>query len=620
MAQSTHDRHASGRNHRRVHERLALIAATAPAAAQLIMFVAMAADGRWLFALMTVPGLVGCIASAMLSMGRDGYASMSGALAHEPCNESKERSQTLPDEDNTAIRSMSCPPWEELTLPSVRDEPLIWRHIVRRWLHPANWNVTLGMAPDHRFRLDIASQGPHALVAGTTGSGKSVLMRTWCMALACDNPPERLNFVFLDFKGGAAFNQLARLPHVIGNVCDLDLAHATRALEALERELKRRERLVSDHGSGDIAQLASPPAKLLIVVDEFHALRSQLPDYVDRLVRIAALGRSLGMHLIACTQNPTGQVSADMKANIAINICLRVRDAMQSTELIGSPIASSISPSMPGVAYCSDGDCVNPFLCARVGDVDSLVSQIRLAQRFRGLPQESRLLFSPPLPRMAKPPATLSSATLREDDGSVTVPFGIADDGTTLDTARLRLDTGNVAIIGPHGRGKTTTLSMIERMLLPLDSIELICSGRQYGSTARRIRTGSQRDRHHGPSGEHLEAVHRIWLADDAGPMLDPLGSHPMGSDFRSALHDSATTVIFTADSSRHIRVPEHCTTRLIFPSGDRSTDLMDGVPQDIVGRMTPEDLDTPGRAVLLERGRATSVQCFLMHSVGETP
>ena len=119
-----------------------------------------------------------------------------------------------------------------------------------------------------------------------------------------------------------------------------------------------------------------------MVIDEFHALRDRLPDYMQRLNRLASLGRSLGMHLIVCTQYPMGQVHADMKANISLSICLRVTDQMQSNELIGIRDAALIPPSIPGAAYCNDGQHTTPFLCSAVRDVNRLVRNIGTAARF----------------------------------------------------------------------------------------------------------------------------------------------------------------------------------------------------------------------------------------------
>lgn len=626
MADSSRTRHdpASKRRRRFPYDRLALIAAAAPAATQAIMFAVMAVDGRWLFAMMTVPGLIGCLASMMMSVSR--RRADDGAM---PTADTDRRGTDMSDgtgrEGLADFMSVDCPAWETLALPAPAEEPILWRHIVRAWLSETGMEALLGVGTDGRpFRLDLTRHGPHALVAGTTGSGKSVLLQTWCMALACRNPPDRLNFVFLDFKGGSAFNRLARLPHVVGNVCDLDLAHATRALASLEHELRRRERLVAEHHAGDIDQLDSPPARLMIVVDEFHALRSQLPDYVDRLVRIAALGRSLGMHLVACTQNPSGQVSADMKANIAVNICLRVRDAMQSTELLGSSLAASIGPATPGAAYCADGESLHPFICALVRDIDALADAVCAAQRFHGLPAATQL-FSPPLPRSVPLPqsetADMPGARIGMGTGRIAVPFGLADNGVTLDTAVLRLGAGNVAIIGQHGRGKTMLLAVTEHMLRSVDGVALRCS-RQSGRrmVTRTVSCGTATGVPPPFSAPPPAPAHAVWLVDDADMLLDPLGMDDSHADFHRALQDAATTVIFAVRSSRHVRVPEHCTTRIVFPTGDRSADLMDGIPPDVLARLAHDDLDTPGRAVLLEKGRAMPVQCFLLQSVGETP
>lgn len=291
------------------------------------------------------------------------------------------------------------------------------------------------------------------MVAGTTGSGKSELLISWCLSLAMQHSPDDLHFVFLDFKGGSTFNALEQLPHTVGNVCDLDLSHAVRALNAIEQELIRRETLVSAERVSRFDQLANPPARLVVVIDEFHALRDRLPDYMQRLNRLASLGRSLGMHLIVCTQNPMGQVHADMKANMSLSICLRVTDQMQSNELIGIRDAALIPPHMPGAAYCNDGQRTTPFLCSAVRDVNRLIRNIDTAARFHAC-KHPDLLFSDPLARHATQ-SDLSTTTNRPWHE---IPFALADDGVLVHTAVLDVSQQNIAIIGAYGSGKTNLL------------------------------------------------------------------------------------------------------------------------------------------------------------------
>ncbi|MBW3091377.1 cell division protein FtsK [Bifidobacterium sp. 82T10] len=591
------------------------------------MLVVMVAERRWMFAMMVVPGLIGCSASALLALsrmsgGKRGAASGPDGAGGVSGNRPSAGVGAENGDSRQAFGAIASRSWESLAWPDPRDEPLVWRHIVRRWLEPPSMEALLGMREGGPFLLDLSRRGPHALVAGTTGSGKSVLLQTWCLSLACRNPPDRLHFVFLDFKGGSAFSALARMPHVAGNVCDLDLAHATRALEALESELRRRERLVAEHRVADVQRMAAPPPRLMIVVDEFHALRSQLPDYVGRLVRIAALGRSLGMHLVACTQNPQGQVSADMKANIAVNICLRVRDPMQSKELLGVSDAASISPSLPGAAYCSDGETIEAMRCCEVRDIDAAVDAMLSAQRFCGL-RAADPLFSAPLPRLA------DAACLPPSDaaaGPDTVPFALSDDGVTLGTATLPVTLGNVAIVGAHRRGKSTVLSVIGSMLRGVPSVQLRVSRRTaHGMESSIVRGPARAVPDAGATGTASRGAQppahprMVWLADDADPLLDPLGEDPLCAEFRAALRDPAVTVIFAALTMRHVRVPEHCTTRVVFPTGDRPTDLSSGIPSDLLARFTHEDLNTPGRAVLIDRGRATPVQCLRADSPGNS-
>lgn len=223
----------------------------------------------------------------------------------------------------------------------------------------------VGSAPQGPFRIDLATDGPHVLVGGTTGSGKSELLQALVTGLAVSNRPDDLAFVLVDYKGGSAFSDCARLPHTVGLVTDLDAVLTARALTSLDAEMKRRERLLAEAGAKDLdgyrraasvrRQLPSL-GRLVIVVDEFKALADEFPDFVSGLVRVAALGRSLGLHLVLATQRPAGIVSADMRANISLRVALRVRDRSDSTDVIDSPDAAGLDPRAPGRACVRAGD------------------------------------------------------------------------------------------------------------------------------------------------------------------------------------------------------------------------------------------------------------------------
>lgn len=577
---------------RGARSRVMVLAAAAPIVAQIMMLAMMTLHRQWMFALVMVPGIVGGLASMLVTLPLP-YVEPSQSPVestethHAPRGPSPDAADMFCTSDAPSIESL-------LTF-----DRLGWRTIVRNWLEPSDYDVPLGVTASGPFMLNLHRQGPHALVAGTTGSGKSVLLQSWCLALAAMNGPDQLNFVFLDFKGGAAFRKLEQLPHTIGSVCDLDLAHAARALKALEAELTRREKLSADLHVSDIDDMRDAPPRLVVVIDEFHALKDQLPDYMPRLVRIASLGRSLGMHLIACTQNPLGQVSTDMKANMAISICLRVRDGLQSTELLGDSRAATISPALPGAAYCNDGEHVTAFRCAPADNIDVYCRQIAFAAQFVGT-RSRPSLFTSPLPR---------SVQDHPVSGQVDrIRFGLSDNGITLTDAVVPLDCGNIAIIGPQGRGKTTLLEVIARQVSAMDGLMLHISGLYRG---QRLTTTEHRSRLSAASTRIAPAPPRlIWLVDDADDLLDPLCCDTQAVRFRQALADSSIIVVFAVRSPRHIRVPDHCSTRIVFPCGDRTADLVAGIPSSLVNTMSQEDLDTPGRAVLIAGASACLVQC----------
>jgi len=218
--------------------------------------------------------------------------------------------------------------------------------------------------------LDLVDDGPHLLIAGTTGAGKSELLRTIVAALSLTHSPERVNFLFLDFKGGSGLGPLATLPHCVGLLTDLTRRGVDRTLVSLRAEVRRRELLlagagVEDLGSYHLKVRRGGPAsrrsrnpelpRLVIVVDEFRMLIEDSPSALAELMRVATVGRSLGIHLVMATQRPQGAISSDIRANVTTSIALRVQSDMESRDVINSPLAAAIPISMPGRAYLSRG-------------------------------------------------------------------------------------------------------------------------------------------------------------------------------------------------------------------------------------------------------------------------
>lgn len=246
--------------------------------------------------------------------------------------------------------------------------------IAARWaVNGMSTVAVVGESLDGPFGIDIRRDGPHGLVAGTTGSGKSELLQTLVASLAVANRPDTMTFVLVDYKGGSAFKDCVLLPHTVGMVTDLDTYLVERALESLGAELTRREHMLAEAGAKDIedyTDLALPAAlpRLLIVIDEFASMVRDLPDFVTGLVNIAQRGRSLGIHLVLATQRPSGVVSSDIRANTNLRIALRVTDAAESTDVIDAPDAARISKSTPGRAYVRLGHTsLVPFQAGRVG-------------------------------------------------------------------------------------------------------------------------------------------------------------------------------------------------------------------------------------------------------------
>lgn len=250
--------------------------------------------------------------------------------------------------------------------------------VVLRWLQSGrSTEAIIGVNLDGPFAIDIRRDGPHALIGGTTGSGKSELLQTLVASLALVNRPDSLTFVLVDYKGAAAFKDCVDLPHTVGMVTDLDTHLVERAMESLAAELRRREHLLAAVGAKDIedytiladrdSAIAKMP-RLMIVIDEFAAMKAELPEFVTGIVNIAQRGRSLGIHLVLATQRPSGAISADIRANTNLRIALRVNDPADSQDILAASDAAKISQDYPGRGFVRSGTAaLMPFQAARVG-------------------------------------------------------------------------------------------------------------------------------------------------------------------------------------------------------------------------------------------------------------
>lgn len=242
-------------------------------------------------------------------------------------------------------------------------------NIMQRWTNNKVYETMkapLGVrAGDEIVYLDLHEKfhGPHGLVAGTTGSGKSEIIQTYIASLAINYHPYDISIIIIDYKGGGMANQFKNLPHLVGTITNLDGNQINRSLVSIKSELKRRQRIFAEynvnHIDSYIKLFKSGQAKeaiphLLIIADEFAELKNDQPDFMVELVSAARIGRSLGVHLILATQKPSGVVNDQIWSNSKFKLCLKVQDEADSNEMIKSPLAASITN--PGRAYFQVGN------------------------------------------------------------------------------------------------------------------------------------------------------------------------------------------------------------------------------------------------------------------------
>ncbi len=381
----------------------------------------------------------------------------------------------------------------------------------------------VGQGDSGLIEIDLRAQGPHALIGGTTGAGKSEFLQTWILSLAARYSPDRLTFLLIDYKGGAAFADCVSLPHTVGLVTDLDAHLVRRALVSLRAELRHRESILAAKHAKDVMALEqrgdpdTPPA-LVIIVDEFAALVGQIPEFLDGLIDVAQRGRSLGLHLIMATQRPAGVIRENLRANTNLRIGLRMADPQDSRDVLGVADAAHFPLGCPGRAMLRVGSAAPvPFQTAyasghsSVGfddaaevhdlgfgiprrwfvqpeisldrdegrgprDIERLVAQIRDAAHTAGISRPRRPWIDP-LPALV-PLLDIHDDLLADaqhpcnETSDDSIRIGLLDEPVHQRQGPYSVSlsaVGGIAVFGGPGSGKTTALLTISHATVTRD-------------------------------------------------------------------------------------------------------------------------------------------------------
>lgn len=391
----------------------------------------------------------------------------------------------------------------------------------------ARWNntdITKSMAAplglksgDEIVCLDLHEKfhGPHGLVAGTTGSGKSEIIQSYILSMATLYSPYEVGFVIIDFKGGGMANLFADLPHLVGAITDIDGKEINRSLMSIRAELDKRKRYfaaaevnnitdyIKKYKAGD-SNASEPLPHLILIIDEFAELKASQPEFMKEVISAARVGRSLGIHLILATQKPAGVIDEQIWSNSKFKLCLKVQSKSDSNEVIKSPLAAEIRE--PGRAYLQVGnneifdlfqsaysggparseemDNIQPFQLFEVdgcgrrkmiydkkvskssaganahieSQLEAITNKVAEYCKQSGIERLPSICM-PPLESNIEFPENYKNA----GTGSMDVEIGIYDDPSTQSQRPVSIDlcNNNLLIIGSSQSGKTNLLMTI---------------------------------------------------------------------------------------------------------------------------------------------------------------
>ncbi|MCL2595068.1 MAG: type VII secretion protein EssC [Promicromonosporaceae bacterium] len=391
------------------------------------------------------------------------------------------------------------------------------------------------------LNLHEAAHGPHGLVAGTTGSGKSEIVQSYIISLAAYFHPYEVGFLLIDYKGGGMANLFDNLPHLLGTITNLDGAGSMRALASIKSELARRQHIFGEAGVNNInaytkafkaGEVTLPLPHLFIISDEFAELKKEQPDFMAELVSTARIGRSLGVHLILATQKPSGVVDDQIWSNSKFKLALKVADESDSNEVLKTPDAARIT--QPGRAYLQVGNneiyelfqsawsgapyvadaiergfdgrvytinelgqgvLVNEDLSAvdagtdaKQTQLDVMVDHIREVYEAQGCPDVEKPWLPPLEEVIVTPHIKVGHDVGLITEHHLTVPLGIADipeKQTQQEFAHDFAKDGNLAVFGAAATGKSTTLTNLA-LTLAANNSPALCQFHvlDYGNSA----------------------------------------------------------------------------------------------------------------------------------------